>query len=304
MTKDPNETPLFALKAVAVDTETTGLDPERENVIEIGAFSWPEDVDGSLQTFVAIHKPVPAEAARITGIDDGMLAGAVEFPLAFEKLRAFAGERVLIGHSFGFDIAIFAAECARHGLEQWRPVSLDTRFLAQIALPNLPDYSLETLTSRLSVDVDQRHRALADAMATAKVFAALVPLLRERNIRTLGEAIAACKRFEERTDYPKVWAPLAPAETLQAEDAAIAPLDTFLFTQDVASVMTALPLFVAPETTIGEAAAQMARAKSGSILVGVPGGTAETLGIATERDVLRAIGAPWPRGVWTSASKQ
>lgn len=291
MTKDPNETPLFALSAVAVDTETTGLDPERENVIEIGAFAWPEDPQGSFQTFVAVGKSIPGEAARITGITDAMLAGAPEFPQAFAAARTFAGNRVLIGHSFGFDIAIFAAECARHGLEEWRPVALDTRFLAQIALPNLPDYSLETLTSRLSVDQGERHRAVADAMATARVFAALVPLLRERNIRTLGEAIAACKRFEERTDYPKVWARLAPAETLQAEDAAIAPLDTFLFTQHVSSVMTALPLFVAPETSLGEAAAQMARAKAGSILVGAPGGTVDTLGIATERDVLRAIGA-------------
>ena len=292
MAKDPNETPLFALSAVAVDTETTGLEPDKAYVMEIGAFAWPQQAEGgSFQSFVAIPGDVPAEAARITGIDSAMLAGAPDFPAAFQALRSFLGDRVLIGHSFGFDIAVLAAECARHGLEPWKPVALDTRFLGQIALPNLPAYTLEMLANRLGVDLGDRHRAVADAAATAKVFAALAPLLRERNIRTLGEAVAACKRFEERSDYPRVWAPLAPAEALQESEAGVAQLDTFLFTQNVAGVMTTLPLFVPPDAPIAEAVGQMARAKAGSILVGAPGGAADMLGIATERDVLRAIGS-------------
>ncbi|MGE3245413.1 MAG: DUF294 nucleotidyltransferase-like domain-containing protein [Beijerinckiaceae bacterium] len=301
MSKDPNETPLFALNAVAVDTETTGLDPDKARVMEIGCCRIPDEAGAAFQSFVAIDGDVPPEAARVTGIDAAMLRGAPDFPEAFRSMLEFAGERVVVGHSFGFDIAVFAAECARNGMERWAPVALDTRFLGQIAIPNLPDYTLEMLASRLGVPVEDRHRAHGDAIVTARVFQALTPLLRERNIRTLGEAIAACKRFEERADYPKVWAPLAPAETLREDDRHVAPLDTFLFTQHVASVMTLLPKFVAPQATVAEATALMAQEKAGSLLVGSAGETGDNLGILTERDVLRAIGSGGADGLAKTA---
>src|SRR3712207_5550711 len=82
-------TPLFALDAVAVDTETTGLDPRTARVIEIGAVAV---AGGSLQeeafqTLVAIPGPIPTEAVAVHGITDADLAGAPRFATAYDDLR-------------------------------------------------------------------------------------------------------------------------------------------------------------------------------------------------------------------------
>ena len=286
------ETPLFALEAVVIDTETTSLDPDKARIIEIGAMVWPENAgdSGTFETFVSIEGSIPGPALEVTGISDDMLRGAPDFPAAFDRLRGFCGDRILVGHSFGYDIAVFASECRRHDVPAWQPVFLDTRFLAQLVLPELPDYSMEVLAERLHLNFSDRHRALADARLTAHIFAALVPLLRERGIRTAGEAISACKRFEDRGDYPTMWAPLAQGFSADEGRQMIAPLDTFLFTKTVATVMTGQPQFASPAATIGEAARQMAEARCGSLFIGEAGDQADQLGIVTERDVLGAIG--------------
>ena len=73
--------------------------------------------------------------------------------------------------------------------------ALDTRLLAELAAPTLAGFSLETVAAWLGVPIAGRHRALADALCTARVFLGLAPRLRERGIRTVGEAEAACRRL-------------------------------------------------------------------------------------------------------------
>ena len=84
-------------------------------------------------------------------------------------------------------------ECARAGLAWTPPPALDTRLLAEIAEPELADYSLESLAAWLGLEITDRHSALGDARAAARIFQALVPKLRERGIRTLAEAMRACR---------------------------------------------------------------------------------------------------------------
>ncbi len=83
----------------------------------------------------------------------------------------------------------------------WRlPRTLDVRDLAEVAQPTLAQYSLERLCEWLSIEIEGRHTALGDAVATARIFTALVPLLRKRGIRTLAEAEAAARNlYEQRT---------------------------------------------------------------------------------------------------------
>ena len=63
----------------------------------------------------------------------------------------------------------------------------------RIAEPHLADYSLESLAAWLGVEITDRHSALGDARAAARIFHALVPKLRESGIRTLAEAAQACR---------------------------------------------------------------------------------------------------------------
>ncbi len=304
--RDQRDLALFALDAVAIDTETTGLDPRNACIIEIGGVEVAHGA-GAPHTFTTLVNggTIPDAAQAITGITPDMTAGAPSFPQAYEAMLAFVRGRVVIGHSFGFDLAVFREEARRAGLPAWTPIALDTRFLAQIAFPNLPAYTLEIIAARCGVELDARHRALGDAVSCARVFTALGPHLRERGVRTLGEAIAATRRFEQDQSYPSVWAPLTGPQTQGVAPAAI--VDTFLFERRVSDIMSRAPLFVAPEAPLGEAIATMARAKVGSIFVGEAHAVAGDLGVVTERDLLTAIAAHGPdalaRGVGDFASR-
>ena len=186
-----------------IDTETTGLDPGKARVLEFAAVRIAGgrlDTAGSLRRLIDPGEPIPAAATRVHGIDDAKVAGAPRFAAAWPEIADALGDAILIGHSVGFDLAVLARECARAGLAWTPPAALDTRLLGEIAEPNLADFSLENLAAWLGVEIADRHSALGDALAAARVFDALIPRLRGRNIRTLAEAIRACRALTKALD--------------------------------------------------------------------------------------------------------
>ena len=161
-------TPLIALKAVALDTETTGLDASKARIVQIGALAIADGRirDGeTLDLLVDPGIPIPSASSRIHNITNAMVRSAPQFPAAWQKLDAFTAGRIIIGHSIGFDLAVLEKETGRANLPWERPRTLCVRLLAQVASPGLADYSLDTLASWLGVSVTGRHSALGDAQA-------------------------------------------------------------------------------------------------------------------------------------------
>ncbi|TIM60328.1 MAG: 3'-5' exonuclease, partial [Mesorhizobium sp.] len=138
------------------------------------------------------QQAIPSEASLVHGITDADVDGAGSFPDAWAQFQEFVGDRILVGHSIGFDLAVLERECRRARLPWKKPRALCVRLLATIANPNLADHSLETIAGWLRLEITGRHSALGDAIAAGDIFAALIPELRKRNIRTLGEAEVAC----------------------------------------------------------------------------------------------------------------
>lgn len=280
-------TPLFAVRGVVLDTETTGLDVGHARLIEIAALHLDGgrlDRANAFQSLVACPVPIPASASAIHGIDAAMLAGAPPLAALYPGLVAFLGERVLIGHTIGFDLALLAAEAGRLGERFAAPPALDVRLLAQIAEPGLPAYSLEGLCAWLGIDGLERHRALGDATAAGLAFLALAPKLRARGIRTVGEAIAASRRVTEAMvgAQPAAWA----LEEAGVEDP-LPRLDSYPYRHRVREAMRADAAQTAPETPLSELLALMTRERSSSVFVA--GEADDGPGIVTERDALRAI---------------
>ena len=196
-------TPLIALDAVVLDTETTGLDPAKARIVEVAAVRLKAgrlSADDPFRRLVRPGVPIPAVATAVHHIDDRMVADAPAFAAVWPDLLAFTGDAVVIGHTLGFDLAILKRECERAGIPFRLPRALDTQLLAQVAEPNLAGFTLEQLAAWLGVDMTDRHSALGDATTTARIFVALVPRLRERGIRTLGEAMQACRTLTDVLD--------------------------------------------------------------------------------------------------------
>jgi len=154
---------------VAIDLETTGLRPDQDAIIEIGAVKFAgERVIDTFQSFVAPTAPLPYRIQRLTGIRPGRLNGAPTLAALAPQVREFLGDAPLVGHSVQFD----AAFLRRAGLARHNPL-IDTYELATLLLPGLPSYTLATVGAALAIPASTYHRALADAQLSREVFLAL-----------------------------------------------------------------------------------------------------------------------------------
>lgn len=180
---------------VAVDLETTGLNPEQDAIIEIGAlkFAGDEIVD-TFESFVAPGAPLPYRVQRLTGIAPSQLKGAPTMAELSPRLRAFLGEAPLVGHSVQFD----AAFLRRWGLARRNPL-VDTYELASTLLPNLSSYTLGSVGVALGVASPTFHRALADAQLARDVFLAL--------LRRLDALDATTREALGHLAVPRDWTP-------------------------------------------------------------------------------------------------
>jgi DNA polymerase-3 subunit epsilon/CBS domain-containing protein len=293
-------TPLIALDAVVLDTETTGLDPASARLVEIAAIrlvGGVPDNASSMRRLVKPGIPIPAQSTAFHRIDDAAVAQAPSFRELWPELSAFIGDAVVIGHSIGFDLAVLKRECERAGVPWTRPRSLCVRILGEIANRDLAGYSLEHLANWLDVDVSARHSALGDATTATRVFTALLPRLRERGIRTLAEAEAASRGLDRiiAGQQNAGWvAPVASPHESAAETE-LGRIDTYPYRHRVADVMRAPPRFIAPDASVGTALAKLMQERISSLFVAAPAGEGAALprpheaGIVTERDILRAV---------------
>lgn len=293
-----NATPLVALDAVVLDTETTGLDPGKARVVEIAAariIAGRLELDPSFRRLVHPGEPIPAAASRIHGIDDAAVADAPPFAAAWPAFSDFAGAQVIVGHTLGFDLAVLRRECVRAGLAWRQPRTLDTRLLAEVAEPNLPGHALEQLVAWLGLETENRHSALGDAITTARIFLALIPRLRGRGIRTLAEAEQACRALTTVLDeqHRAGWAEPVQAAVRSDTERAFARIDSYPYRHRVRDLMTTPAKFVAPGISLADAINRMTQERCSSLFVSalkaVPPRPSET-GIVTERDVMRAVG--------------
>ncbi|PJF26983.1 MAG: hypothetical protein CUN53_05775 [Phototrophicales bacterium] len=151
---------------VALDLETTGLDPAHDDIIEIGAvrFEGNRIVD-ELAVLVKPTRPIPSIVTQLTGIAPEDVANAPPIAEALPQLTAFVGSAPWIAHNAAFDGAFLDRHRALTG-----NFRIDTFDLAPILLPQSTRYSLTSLTQLTGFEIESAHRALYDARATAHVY--------------------------------------------------------------------------------------------------------------------------------------
>ncbi len=176
---------------VALDIETTGLDPERDAITEIGVVRFSaRRVEDEWSTLINPGRPIPPFITQLTGINDQMVREAPPIRAVIAHLRDFIGDLPVLGHSVRFDLSFLR----RYGILGLNDV-LDTYELAAVLLPTAGRYNLGALAQALSIPLPATHRALDDARVTRVVYQRLleqakmlpVPLLAE--IVRLGEQV-------------------------------------------------------------------------------------------------------------------
>lgn len=158
------------LNFLVIDLETTGLNPAEAEIIEIGAVKIQGgQITETFQTLVRPRHSLTAEISDLTGITDDMLADAPDAETALQALQEFAvGLSFWVAHNKDFESAFLNPRL------EWQPQWLDSIDIAKIALPLERYFRLGHLIDLLQIEHDQLHRALADAMATARLLLILL----------------------------------------------------------------------------------------------------------------------------------
>jgi len=163
---------------VAFDLETTGLSPQIDRVVEIGAVKF---VDGQeTDRFGALVNPdmlMPPGAAAVNGITDDMLVGKPFIRDVLPEFLRFSEGAVLVAHNASFDLGFINSAMGRLGKGRLSNDFVDTRVMAQKAFPGRANYKLQSLALDLGVKSLDAHRAVDDARVCQEVFQACLKQL-------------------------------------------------------------------------------------------------------------------------------
>ena len=170
---------------VVFDLETTGFSSIKDKIIEIGAVKVENGViTDKFSTFVNPKVPIPFKITNLTGITDDMVMEAPDIETILPQFLEFIGDAVLVAHNASFDVSFIEQNCRYQDITP-DFTSVDTVAMARILLPTLSKFKLNVVANALHISLENHHRAVDDAGATAEIFVKFVEMLRARNIKTL-----------------------------------------------------------------------------------------------------------------------
>ena len=170
---------------VVFDLETTGFSPIKDKIIEIGAVKVEQGkITEKFSTFVNPRVPIPFKITQLTSITDEMVLDAPDIETVLPEFLAFAGDAVLVAHNASFDVSFIEQNCRYQDIVP-DFTSVDTVAMARILLPTLSKFKLNVVANALHISLENHHRAVDDAGATAEIFVKFIEMLRDRGITDL-----------------------------------------------------------------------------------------------------------------------
>ena len=177
----------FKADFVVFDIETTGFSPTKNRIIEIGAVKVSEGkIVDRFSTFVDPLTPIPFEIEKLTGITDDMVMGAEQIDVVLPRFLEFCEGCILVAHNARFDMSFIMENCDRQGISH-DFTYVDSVGIARIFLPGQKKHTLDAVAKALGVSLENHHRAVDDAEATAEIFVKLIVLMEKEGITTLSQ---------------------------------------------------------------------------------------------------------------------
>jgi DNA polymerase-3 subunit epsilon/ATP-dependent DNA helicase DinG len=177
-----------------LDLETTGLDPSRDAILEIGAVKFRGDeVIETYSTLVNPGRSIPPKIVELTGITQEEADTGLALSDALPRLSTFVRDLPIVGHNIQFDLGFLNKQRMFT-----RNPFIDTFELAGILVPHAGRYGLGALARELEIDLPATHRALDDARVAHLLYVKLAERARDIPVRTLKEIL----RLSAQIDWP------------------------------------------------------------------------------------------------------
>ncbi len=172
---------------VVFDIETTGFSPVENKIIEIGAVRVKDGViSDKFSTFVNPHVPIPYRITNLTSITDEMVMDSPGIEVILPQFMEFIGDDALVAHNANFDMSFIIENCRRLGIDK-EFTYVDTVAISRSMITKLNKHTLDTICKELGISLENHHRAVDDAGATAEMFEKFIQMLDKRGITTLKE---------------------------------------------------------------------------------------------------------------------
>ncbi|MFH2034642.1 MAG: 3'-5' exonuclease [Candidatus Margulisiibacteriota bacterium] len=164
------------------DTETTGLEPEKAEIIEIAAIKVKKkEIVKIFNTLIKPIYPIPSNITRINGIDNNMVMGHPKFDEAYKQfLEMVEDDCILVAHNAEFDIGFL--NC--HSKQKLKNDIVCSLKASRFALPNLGSHKLSSVAKYFGIPSENAHRALADVEMLYQIWFKLLDKLRAKQIIT------------------------------------------------------------------------------------------------------------------------
>lgn len=167
---DYQKSQTFVDDVVVLDFETTGLSPERSEIIQIGAikFEKAKMVD-QFARYARASRPIPAKITQITGITDETIKDAPALEKSLHELRDFIGDYPIVAHNASFDLKFLLTNYQRYDISYPSLTVIDTLTLARKYIRQTPNHKLTTLKEFLRMEA-QSHDAIEDCKVTGQLY--------------------------------------------------------------------------------------------------------------------------------------
>ena len=178
----------FSAEFVVFDIETTGFNKERDRIIEIGAVKIKDgQTADTFSSFINPQISIPERITELTSITDDQVKDAQTLEEVLPRFLRFCGDAVLVAHNAGFDTGFIETKARELGLGEIENTVVDTLELARGLYNQLRRYTLDSVAKHLGISLENHHRAVDDAQATAEIFNKCVYELQERKVQNLSE---------------------------------------------------------------------------------------------------------------------
>lgn len=171
---------------VVFDIETTGFNAGVDKITEIAGVKIKDgEIIGEFSTFVNPERPIPKEVQELTHITPAMVKDSETIREILPKFLEFCEGSIVVAHNAKFDLSFINYHSDEFKLEKPK-YTIDTLSMARELFESYQNHKLGTVAENLGIELEDAHRAINDARATAKVFNKMCEIVKERNMNVYG----------------------------------------------------------------------------------------------------------------------